>query len=76
MGKVSTAFISIGLVFLLPAIALTVIPLIAPMVTQNLSNLAFDWFSGFVRAIVLGVLYVVAFGFTVLGVIILKRDSE
>ena len=76
MGKVSMAFIVIGLAFLLPAIVLTVIPFIAPIVFPNPSNLALDWFNGIIRAFVLGVLYVVALGFIIFGVIIVKRDSE
>lgn len=75
MGKVSLFLIIIGLVILLPAIILTIIPVIFPAFIPNPTHIEYDWF-GIVRAFVIGLLYVVAFGFIVLGLIIVKRDSE
>ena len=71
MGKVSLFLFVIGLVFLVPAIVLTIIPWGSTAFIPNLSN----WFS-ILRAFVTVLLYVVAFGFIVLGLIIVKRDSE
>jgi hypothetical protein len=75
MGKVSLFLIFIGLVFLLPAIVLTIIPVIFPAFIPNPSRIEYDWL-GIVRIFVMGLLYVLAFGFIVLGLIIVKRDSE
>jgi hypothetical protein len=76
MGKVSAYLIIIGLVALVPAFVLTILFFIPPAFTLNASGWFNAWFIGFVLAFVAGLLYVVAFGFIILGLIIMKRDSE
>jgi hypothetical protein len=71
MGKVSLYLIGIGIVALVPAAILTIISLVFPAFVLNQSN----WL-GILRVIVIGLLYLVAFGFIVLGFIIVKRDKE
>jgi hypothetical protein len=68
MGKVSMFLIAFGLVFLVSAVVLTIISVIFPAFIPNAYN--------FVKAFVVGLLYVIAFGFIVLDLIIVKRDSE
>lgn len=75
MGKVSLYLIVIGMIFLVPAIILTIIPMIFPVFASNPTNIGYDWFS-IVKTFVIGFFYVVAFAFIVLGLIIIKRDSE
>ena len=70
MGKVSMALIVIGLIPLVPAIVLTLISMVFPSVFPNAY-----WFN-IMRVFVIGFLYIVAFSFIILGLIILKRDSE
>ncbi len=71
MGKVSLYLIGIGIVALVPAVILTIISLVFPEFVLNQSN----WF-GILRVFFIGLLYVVAFGFIVLGFIIVKRDKD
>ncbi len=71
MGKVSLYLIGIGMVALVPAVILTIISLVFPAFVIN----QFNWF-GILRVFVIGLLYLVAFGFIVLGFIIVKRDKE
>jgi hypothetical protein len=71
MGKVSLFFIVIGFVFLVPALVLTSIGLIFATFILNQPN----WL-GIVIAFVTGFLYIVAFAFIILGLIIAKRDKE
>jgi hypothetical protein len=71
MGKVSMAFISIGLIPLALAIVLTIASIVFPAFFPDTS-----WFNFIVRALVIGLLYIVAFAFIILGLIIMKRDSE
>ncbi len=71
MGKVSMALIIIGLVPLVPAIVLTIVSMGFPTFIPDTS-----WFNIAVRAIVMGLLYIVAFAFIILGLIIAKRDLE
>jgi hypothetical protein len=71
MGKVSLYLIGIGIVALVPAVILTIISLVFPAFVLNQSN----WL-GILRVFVIGLLYLVAFGFIVLGFIIVKRDKE
>ena len=68
MGKVSLFLIVIGLGFLFPAVVLTIIPVVFPAFIPNAYNL--------LKAFFIVLLYVIAFGFIVLGLIIVKRDSE
>jgi uncharacterized membrane protein len=65
MGKVSLFLIVIGLVALAPAVILTIIQVVSPVFISNRSNIGYDWLSSIVIAFVIGVLYVVAFGFQV-----------
>ncbi len=71
MGKVSLFLMAIGIIAIVPAIILTIIALLFPPFILNLSN----WF-GILKVFVIGLLYVVAFGFIVLGLIVIKRDKE
>jgi hypothetical protein len=71
MGKVSLYLIAIGIVALVPAFVLTIIALVFPAFILNQSN----WFS-ILRVFVIVLLYIVAFGFIVLGFIIVKLDKE
>ena len=64
MGKVSMFLIIIGLVFLVPANILTIIPVIFPAFIPKPTHIEYDWF-GIVRVFVMGLLFVVAFGFIV-----------
>jgi hypothetical protein len=76
MGKVSAYLIIIGLVALVPAFVLTIFYFIPQAFTPNASGWLNAWFIDFVLAFAAGLLYVVAFGFIILGLIIMKRDSE
>ena len=71
MGKVSLFLIVIGLVFLAPALVLTIMSL--GFATSILNQI--DWL-GIVITFVTGFLYIVAFAFVILGLIIAKRDKE
>jgi hypothetical protein len=71
MGKVSLFLIAFGIVAIVPAIILTIISLVFPAFIINQSN----WFS-ILKVFVIGLLYAVAFGFIVLGLIVMKRDKE
>jgi hypothetical protein len=71
MGKVSLFLFVIGLVALVPAIVLTIFPWSASPFILTPSN----WFA-VVRAFITGFLYVFGLGLIVLGLIIVKRDSE
>ena len=57
MGKGPLVLIIIGLFALIFAIVLTIIPVISPIVIPNPANMGNYWFSGIVRAFVIGVLY-------------------
>jgi hypothetical protein len=70
MGKVSAAFIVIGLIPLVPAIVLTIVSMVFPVFIPDTS-----WFS-IVKAFIIGILYFVAFAFIILGIIVAKRDLE
>ena len=71
MGKVSLFLIVIGLVFLVPALVLTIRGLVFATFVLNQPN----WL-GIVIAFVTGFLYIVAFVFIILGLIITKRDKD
>jgi hypothetical protein len=71
MGKVSTASFVIGLMPLVLAIFLTVVLLFFPWFTPEMA-----WFNSYVKAIVVGVLYLIALAFIILGFVIAKRDLE
>ena len=71
MGKVSLFLIAIGIVAIVPAIILTIIALVFPAFIINPST----WFS-ILKVFIIGLLYAVAFGFIVLGLIVIKRDKE
>jgi hypothetical protein len=71
MGRVSLFLFIIGSVFLVPALVLTIMGLVFASSILNQPN----WL-GIVVAFVIGFLYVVAFSFIILGLIITKRDKE
>ena len=71
MGRVPLFLFVIGLVFLVPALVLTIMGLVIAPSILNQPN----WI-GIVVAFVTGFLYVVAFAFIILGLIITKRDKE
>jgi hypothetical protein len=71
MGKVSLFLIVIGLVFLAAALVLTIIRLVWAISILNQPN----WLA-IVMTFVTGFLYIVAFAFIILGLIIAKRDKE
>ena len=71
MGKVSLFLIVIGLVFLAPALVLTITTLVFATSILNQPN----WLD-IVVALATGLLYIVAFAIIVLGLIIAKRDKE
>ena len=71
MGKVSLFLIAFGIVAIVPAIILTIIALIFSAWITN----QFNWL-GVLKVFVIGLLYAVAFGFIVLGLIVMKRDKE
>jgi hypothetical protein len=71
MGKVSLFFIVIGLIFLVPALVLTIMGLFFGTFILNQPN----W-PGIVIAFVTGFLCIVAFALIILGLIIAKRDKE
>jgi hypothetical protein len=71
MGKVSLFLIVIGLVFLAPALVLTILALVFKTSILNQPNLI-----GILIALVITLLCVVAFAFIILGLIIEKRDKE
>ena len=76
MSKASLVLIIIGVFVLIFAIVLTISPMLSPIPIPNPSNMAYDWFSGIGRAFIIGLLYVVGFGFIVTGLFIAKRDDE
>ncbi len=71
MGKVSLFLIVIGLVFLAPALVLTILALVFKTSILNQPN----WL-GILIVLVITLLCVVAFAFIILGLIIAKRDKE
>ena len=71
MGKVSLFLIVIGLVFLAPALVLTILALVFKTFILNQPN----WL-GILIALVITLFCVVAFAFIILGIIIAKRDKE
>lgn len=71
MGKVSTSLIVVGLFPLMPAIVLTIVSVVFPAFIPDTY-----WFNNIVRAFIIGLLFIVAFAFIILGLIIVKRDSE
>jgi hypothetical protein len=71
MGKVSLFLLVIGLAFLAPAIILTIMTLVFGTFIPNQPN----WL-GIVIFFVTGFLFIIAFAFIVLGLIISKRDKE
>ncbi|MGE5533062.1 MAG: hypothetical protein ACM3UN_01785 [Bacillota bacterium] len=71
MGQVSRGFILIGLIPLMPAIILTFVSVFFPASFPDT-----PWFNIIVRAFAIGLLYVVAFAFIILGIIVAIRDSE
>jgi hypothetical protein len=70
MGKVSKGLVLIGLILLVPSIALTSVLVILP------TFIGPSWIIRIVIASVIGFLYIVGFAFMILGLIIMKRDSE
>jgi hypothetical protein len=70
MGKVSMAIIVIGLIPLVSAIILTIVSIVFPPFFPDTF-----WFNTIVRALI-GLLYIFAFAFIILGLIVIKRDSE
>jgi hypothetical protein len=70
MGKVSKGLVLIGLILLVPSIALTSVLVIFP------TFIGPSWVIRIVIASVIGFLYIVGFAFMILGLIIMKRDSE
>ena len=76
MGKVSTYLIIIGLIALVPAIVFTIFYFSPQALIPNTGGWFNAWFIGFVIAFVAVFLYVVAFGLMILGLIIMKRNSE
>jgi hypothetical protein len=71
MGKVSRALIVIGLIFLVPAIVLTIASVVFPAFLPDTY-----WYNTILKAFIMGFFYVIAFAFIILGIIIIKRDSE
>jgi hypothetical protein len=71
MGKVSLFLFVIGFVFLMPAVVFTIMGLI--FATSILNQ---PYWLGIMIAFAAGFLYVVAFAFIILGLIITKRDKE
>ncbi len=71
MGKVSTYIITVGLVFLLPAIALTVLFFYPQKINESS-----PWIINVLKAVALGALYALGLAFVGLGLLILKRDTE
>lgn len=71
MGKVPLFLIVIGLVFLVSALAVTIMALFFATFSLNQTN----WL-GIVIAFFTGILYVIAFTFIIIGIIIAKRDKE
>jgi len=76
MGKVSTYLIIIGLIALVPAIVFTIFYFSPQALIPNTGGWFNAWFIGFVIAFVALFLYVVDFGLMILGLIIMKRNSE
>lgn len=66
----------VGVILFGIAIYLTLIPMVSPTVIPNPSNIGYDWFTGIVRAITIALLYVGAFGFIALSVILTRRGEE
>jgi hypothetical protein len=71
MGKVSMFLIVIGSIPLLPAVILTIISVVSPSFFADTL-----WFNSIVRAFIIGFLYIIAFAFIGLGLIVMKRDLE
>ena len=70
MGKVSLFLIVIGLVFLVPAFVLTILAVFEKFIQNQ------PYWLSIVIVFIIGFLYIVAFAFLILGLIIAKRDKE